>query len=704
VNFLKKIDPRRIGDHWFEITLIALVMGVHLYAAFSAPHNFSTRWFTRDDAYYYFKVAQNISEGRGSTFDGINPTNGYHPLWVLACVPIFALARFDLILPLRVLIVVMAALSLATSILLFRLLKKATGKPIAMLATSFWALDRLIHSIITQQGMETGIVALSSVLFLYLLQKAELKKQLATSDLVSLALAALFVIFSRLDGIFLILIAGVWIIFRGSPIRYLLPVDLFITFSVIVTAYIQRAGLKLYLLGFDNSALLMAAVTFTIQTIIFYLMGLYNHPKSLPPLRLLVSTLASVTLSTGLSTGVILTLSAFGLLDMPRAVPAFYWIGMLALTLLTRFALRFISPWPVSPSKETEPARWLPVVKTQFRLALEPLGKWIHAGFIYFGIAAAGLAIYMTINRVLFGTFMPVSGQIKRWWGSMPNDVYGGGSKTFLDVLAIDPNFSQTWGLFTNPVAQWAEKLSEQSWDFDGWYWLLVAAIATAWLALFLANRRKNLRRTFQLGLIPLLVSAEFHAFTYGAMAYSAKHEWYWVTQMLTLVILGALGLAMFVDFLPHRKPVQIFTWVLAGAASLYLCYGFSAELINRMPYQDPLAGEPYMDMLPILEGYTESGALIGMTGGGNAGYFINGRTIVNMDGLINSHAYFQALKDNRAGEYLADIGLDYIFANSYIITNSMPYRQQFSPTELFPVEGAPAYGQKVLMRFEPEK
>jgi hypothetical protein len=60
--------------HWFELALIALVMGVHIYAAFSAPHNFSSRWFTRDDAYYYFKVAQNISEGHGSTFDGINPT------------------------------------------------------------------------------------------------------------------------------------------------------------------------------------------------------------------------------------------------------------------------------------------------------------------------------------------------------------------------------------------------------------------------------------------------------------------------------------------------------------------------------------------------------------------------------------------------------------------------------------------------------
>ena len=44
-----------------------------------------------DDAYYYFGVARNLAGGHGSTFDGINPTNGYHPLWCWILVPVFAL-------------------------------------------------------------------------------------------------------------------------------------------------------------------------------------------------------------------------------------------------------------------------------------------------------------------------------------------------------------------------------------------------------------------------------------------------------------------------------------------------------------------------------------------------------------------------------------------------------------------------------------
>ena len=38
-----------------------------------------------DDAFYYFQIARNIAGGVGSTFDGINKTNGYHPLWMICC-------------------------------------------------------------------------------------------------------------------------------------------------------------------------------------------------------------------------------------------------------------------------------------------------------------------------------------------------------------------------------------------------------------------------------------------------------------------------------------------------------------------------------------------------------------------------------------------------------------------------------------------
>jgi hypothetical protein len=40
---------------------------------------------TPDDAYYYFQIALSIARGAGSSFDGLNLTNGYHPLWMMTC-------------------------------------------------------------------------------------------------------------------------------------------------------------------------------------------------------------------------------------------------------------------------------------------------------------------------------------------------------------------------------------------------------------------------------------------------------------------------------------------------------------------------------------------------------------------------------------------------------------------------------------------
>jgi hypothetical protein len=152
---------------WFEILLIVVIMSISLYGAFSDAQNFSWRWFTRDDAYYYFKVAQNISEGHGSTFDGINKTNGYHPLWMLVCVPIFALARFDLILPLRILFVVSGALSVATGILLYRLVGKMFAPAVGAITAMGWVFSLHVLNAVYVQGLETGIAAFFIVLLIY---------------------------------------------------------------------------------------------------------------------------------------------------------------------------------------------------------------------------------------------------------------------------------------------------------------------------------------------------------------------------------------------------------------------------------------------------------------------------------------------------------------------------------------------------------
>jgi hypothetical protein len=65
-------------------------------------------------------------------------------------------------------------------------------------------------------------------------------------------------------------------------------------------------------------------------------------------------------------------------------------------------------------------------------------------------------------------------------------------------------------------------------------------------------------------------------------------------------------------------------------------------------------------------------------------GYFIHDRTIVNMDGLVNSMEYFDLMQQRQAYLLFDQIGLDYVFGNADILLNSDPYRW-FFPNRLSP-------------------
>ena len=66
------------------VSLLILAIGAHLLLGPEERLAFSFY----DDAYYYLGVAKHLGAGDGSTFDGINRTNGYHPLWCGLIVPI----------------------------------------------------------------------------------------------------------------------------------------------------------------------------------------------------------------------------------------------------------------------------------------------------------------------------------------------------------------------------------------------------------------------------------------------------------------------------------------------------------------------------------------------------------------------------------------------------------------------------------------
>jgi len=677
---------------WFEVLLVLAIVGINGYAAFSDAYNLPNKWFTRDDAYYYFKIAQNISEGHGSTFDGINPTNGYHPLWTLVCVPIFALARFDLILPLRVLIFVLAGLRAATSILLYRLLRNVIARPIAMLGALYWGFNYYIHTTAYQQGLETGLAAFCLVLFLFLLQRFERDQKttpLSWKQIATLAFAAMMVMFSRLDMIFLAGLFGLWIIFRDRPLHYLLPIDILLLTISATSAFIIRARLPDYY-QYSNLVIAMLTVSLVLRVPLFYFLDLYEHPKTLSFFRLLQQSTIGTSISTAATLAILLGLTSLGPLtgNFPRTAPLIDGALSFVLIVASRLIISLFSL-----KKKARAQSPLEALKTNWR-------TWLSEGALFYGILGGTLGVYMLWSKFKFGTSSPVSGQIKRWWGSFPSRVYGGAARSPISFFGIDSEGDfNAWFPITNLVGNWNSRIEMGAipLKYDLRYTLMFSLLLIALFLFLFINRKRAARITGQLALLPLLAGATLQIIQYNITGYSALKEWYWVSQMVFIALAGGMLLDILSQPL-RRLPI---THIAIYLAVFY--YGVTSGLqfaritAAQMPYGAKPADTPYMEAATFIETHTEPGSLVGMTGGGNVGYFVQDRTIVNMDGLINSYPYFQANKAHQGSDYLYSMGLDYIFANPDFL-EIQPYRGQYTGR----LEVIDFFGGKAIMRFLP--
>jgi hypothetical protein len=188
-----------------------------------------------DDAFYYFTIARNLVRGMGSTFDGINPTNGYHPLWMGVCMIIYRIG-FDGTLAARILLAIQSlafggalgllALAVTAQMNGWQRLVQARpelGTPSLLAGCSMavasalvvWGLNPLTAYTFIN-GLESGLVVLLDCALLYLalrwhgdfLVRTTRRDRLG----VSVLLALLFL--ARTDAALLFGCLGLWCLFR----------------------------------------------------------------------------------------------------------------------------------------------------------------------------------------------------------------------------------------------------------------------------------------------------------------------------------------------------------------------------------------------------------------------------------------------------------------------------------------------------------
>ncbi len=661
---------------WFEILLIVAVLAIQFYAAFSDAYNFPNNWFNRDDAYYYFKVAENIGLGHGSTFDGINPTNGYHPLWLLICIPIFLLARFDLILPLRILLIVISLLNIATGILLYRWIGNATSRLTGMLASAFWVFNYHIQTTFYEPGLESAVAFFFIVLLLCLAQRYESKKNdnpARLKEVAWLGAVSALMVFARLDLVFFAIIVGIWIIFRDNPMRYLMPLDILSIAASVFLTFITRLGFPLYY-EFSTAALIMLAIGLIVKLPIFYFFGLYQRPATWKPILLLKNIIIAVAAASICSTILIVACS---LLHVVPSIPRLVFLIDGALT----FCFLILTRAAAYSFRKADP-------KIQIYTPIEYLRQhwvaWLKAGSLYYGILGGSLGIYMLWNKLAFGTPMPVSGQVKQWWGSFATSIYGSAAKSLLAFLALDhESVFNAW----EPLTSWLNGADNLG-SFKPFQWIfaldsqvrfmIYAAGLSLIIFLILFLAKKLIAHSIIMsGLIPVTAGSWVQILSYNSTGYAAPKDWYWLTELVFQVMIGSLLIFVIMHLLEKWRFAYIPIWIFIAAFGLRTAVNYYTNTISQMPHGAAPPSTAYMSVLPFLEDHTNPGDMIGMTGGGNVGYFIHDRIIVNMDGLINSYPYFQALKNDEGADYLFKRGMKYIFANEDILT-ALPYRDQF--------------------------
>ncbi len=656
----------------FEIVIILVVIFPHLYAALVPPASLMN-WYRTDDAFYYFIVARNVAAGHGFTFDLMNKTNGFHPLWEFLIVPIFAISGTDRILPLRIILVVLASLNAATGIVIYRLLKKYFLFGTAALFSLVWVLLPAIHKVTNEDGLEAGLNAFSlSVLLLggsWFIDRV-ITEKVNRWDLVAVGFLGALAVFSRLDNIFTFITVGCWLVLRKFPFpRYLIWDEVFVAVGIFGSAILR--------FGFSNSyevallaTFLMVALAMVIKPACYVIFGLYKTNPGNNRAKEILRIIFAVTTASLILGGVMLVLNSGGIFRaFPRLMIFYDWV----ITLILLLCSRLIFPQEFNEKTIQFPRTWLIWMQAQWK-------QVIGNGLKYFLPGTLLMVLYLGWNKVYFGTFSPISGQVKHWWSTLPNTVYGHpiDLKVFLS-LSPSANYGP-WSLISSPLDGLISNLLDSFGTLtDPAYWgviiVLIGLIVWGLLSLFHRGKYDWQDRFKRLGLHALLIGCLLQISYYLATSYPNTRSWYWVGEMMFLVLFGAViweGLKLFLLQCKVRERMFFLVELLLILVLLVV----NIRYISSISPGKVRAGseERYLADARGLEALTPTGSVIGMTGGGTVSYFINDRTIVNLDGLMNSPEYLHAMQTNQAVEFLDRLLLSFVNANEYMVTSSDPY------------------------------
>ena len=272
--------------------------------------------------------------------------------------------------------------------------------------------------------------------------------------------------------------------------------------------------------------------------------------------------------------------------------------------------------------------------------------------------AFAGVLVYFAYNGIVFGGIVPVSGAIKAWWSQREWEREGG------------------YGLVES------FKVFARSEPFDGELLtaleVCVYALLVWWLARGSRSREDALLLAFAAGVLGL-AAGHLAKFAHDVLFMHPNHSfqhWYYVPaylmEALVVPLRCCVGIYLVRRFVAPKLPraadilrlgaIVAAATVLAAQVDFAAPFRFVDAARNEVKRKDWNV-RAYMGVA-VMDRLLPEGTLVGSWDAGAIGYFSR-LPVMNLDGMVNSYGYKEAIEEDREGMFWRRHGL-FHFGNMY--------------------------------------
>jgi len=178
----------------------------------------------KDDGFYFLVLARNLAQGHGLTFDGISPTNGFHPLWVFLLAPFMGGGAASDLTGARLALTLSGVLHIGGAAAVYAAVRSLAHARSAMLA-GFFFLANPLGVYLAVSGMESPLVSLLVALlaFIYVRVRKGEAAIARPGTFVALGVLAGLCMLARTDLALLVgpVFAGILLFVAGRQRRHL---------------------------------------------------------------------------------------------------------------------------------------------------------------------------------------------------------------------------------------------------------------------------------------------------------------------------------------------------------------------------------------------------------------------------------------------------------------------------------------------------